>query len=729
MTPTIVADRRRKAQSREFPDLETIDARAKATRAVLLPDRWCAIGYAAGRREVFRVWGKRIPDELLLSPDWLNTAEPEALLGGERAWLVDFDAALAERDGASRSRRQQVERVRARRGDRRRFNLAPARSSGCSSSGSSGPRTPQQTRRGARGPARRAARFAGPRLRPARHADQQHRERRRPGYSPSDERAPPLTPSESAKLPKEKDALQLLTLRARHRARQPARRQHRQRAPPRAAHRAAHDERAVARHVRPLPDGAVESAGRREATGCSRRRRSTRCAATRVAYLRPDRPAAAAAHRQAALRHPAASSASASSIAAGRRRDRHRQGARRAAADVRDREPQGAAAEGRRRRPRQGHPADRRRGRRPRSIATRTRARRCARSRTPFSDAQTSEQGRRDQGAAERVGRHRVLARASLQLQRLPARSAVFGRLSRRRAVGARRREEPAERSARRATFTAARTTTSRRSPRCSIADARALRRRCSMRTRRDRRCCRRSSRTRCRRNRATRSIVRAARARAVARSHRSRRRRCSYIEAAPQNEAMFTVQTPEGAGERRRSRRSPGRATLGDHVAQTLAAQPLAMKRRPRDAVAAQARRCGRAPRAADARSGRRQAEPRLPGDAADRRAEHRVSHDARRVLVPARRVDHGAREPPARADARGQPERRLRRRLRVGREPEGRHAARQRRLPARAVARAGRERGDPAQRLHGQPRAGRVQHRRSTRSARGAPRTCCRD
>src|SRR5262245_43702953 len=28
-----------------FPDTEVIDARAKATRAVLLPDRWCAIGY------------------------------------------------------------------------------------------------------------------------------------------------------------------------------------------------------------------------------------------------------------------------------------------------------------------------------------------------------------------------------------------------------------------------------------------------------------------------------------------------------------------------------------------------------------------------------------------------------------------------------------------------------------------------------------------------------------
>ena len=79
-----------------FPETDTIDARAKATRAVLLPDRWCAIGYAAPRREVFRIWGNRIPDELLLSPDWLATDNPETLLGGDRAWMIDFDAALAK---------------------------------------------------------------------------------------------------------------------------------------------------------------------------------------------------------------------------------------------------------------------------------------------------------------------------------------------------------------------------------------------------------------------------------------------------------------------------------------------------------------------------------------------------------------------------------------------------------------------------------------------------------
>ena len=94
---------RPKASRRDptFPETETIDARAKATRAVLLPDRWCAIGYAAPRREVFRIWGNRVPDELLLSPDWLATDNPETLLGGDRAWMIDFDAATHQRHGAA----------------------------------------------------------------------------------------------------------------------------------------------------------------------------------------------------------------------------------------------------------------------------------------------------------------------------------------------------------------------------------------------------------------------------------------------------------------------------------------------------------------------------------------------------------------------------------------------------------------------------------------------------
>ena len=48
---------RRRRTCRSFRRRETIDTLAKSTRAVLLPERFCAIGYAAGRREVFRVWG------------------------------------------------------------------------------------------------------------------------------------------------------------------------------------------------------------------------------------------------------------------------------------------------------------------------------------------------------------------------------------------------------------------------------------------------------------------------------------------------------------------------------------------------------------------------------------------------------------------------------------------------------------------------------------------------
>src|SRR5437773_9608652 len=96
LTPTNPLPAPDVAADPEFPPLETIAAQAKMTRAVLLPERFCAIGYAAQRREVFRVWGGTVPDELVLSPDWLATDDPEALLGGDRAWMVDFDAALAK---------------------------------------------------------------------------------------------------------------------------------------------------------------------------------------------------------------------------------------------------------------------------------------------------------------------------------------------------------------------------------------------------------------------------------------------------------------------------------------------------------------------------------------------------------------------------------------------------------------------------------------------------------
>ena len=123
MTPNNLAEQGNEEAQPHFPDHEAIDAKAKETRAVLLPDRWCAIGYAAGRREVFRGWGARIPDELLLSPDWLNAGGPEPLLGGERSWLVDFDAAL-EKGMALDVTQQQVDEFARRQGDAQPFDLA-----------------------------------------------------------------------------------------------------------------------------------------------------------------------------------------------------------------------------------------------------------------------------------------------------------------------------------------------------------------------------------------------------------------------------------------------------------------------------------------------------------------------------------------------------------------------------------------------------------------------------
>ncbi|HSW22910.1 MAG TPA: hypothetical protein VLJ62_09095, partial [Burkholderiaceae bacterium] len=94
-TPTNALPAEGDAPQPEFAPRETIDALAKTTRAVLLPERFCAVGYAGARREVFRVWGRTVPDELVLAPDWQASDNPEALLAGDRAWMVDFDAALA----------------------------------------------------------------------------------------------------------------------------------------------------------------------------------------------------------------------------------------------------------------------------------------------------------------------------------------------------------------------------------------------------------------------------------------------------------------------------------------------------------------------------------------------------------------------------------------------------------------------------------------------------------
>ena len=191
-----------------FPELGTISAKAKETRAVLLPDRWCAIGYAAGRREVFRVWGKRIPDELLLSPDWLNAGAPEPLLGGERAWLVDFDAAVEK--GMALAISQQAVNDYARQHHARPFDLAMGTLERLVVVGLEWTKDPATSAQELADllAAQRDSHGLGfvPLGTPTNNT-----EAAPAGYSPSQERAAPATDTENALLPKQKDALQLLT--------------------------------------------------------------------------------------------------------------------------------------------------------------------------------------------------------------------------------------------------------------------------------------------------------------------------------------------------------------------------------------------------------------------------------------------------------------------------------------------------------------------------------------
>ena len=192
----------------EFPNLETIDARAKETRAVLLPDRWCVIGYASRGREVFRAWGKRIPDELLLSPDWLDTAAPESLFGGERSWLVDFSKAL-ENGMALEVTQQFVDAFTAQRGAPR-FDLAQGTLERVLVIGLEWTKDAAQTAEELADlfAAQRDSEGFGfvPLGSPTNNTGASPS-----AYSAAVERTPPPSASASAKLPPEKDALELLS--------------------------------------------------------------------------------------------------------------------------------------------------------------------------------------------------------------------------------------------------------------------------------------------------------------------------------------------------------------------------------------------------------------------------------------------------------------------------------------------------------------------------------------
>lgn len=195
----------------QFPDTPTIDAKAKQTRALLLPDRWCAIGYASGRREVFRAWGKRIPDELALSPDWLNLDDNqrEALFDGERAWLVDFDAAL-DKGMALQVDQASVNEFLLRRHDALGFNLATDTLERLIVVGL------EWTKDAAQSAGELAELLAAQRDSEGLGfvplgTPTNNTELAPSGYSSAEERDPPPTAGENAQLPKEKDALQLLT--------------------------------------------------------------------------------------------------------------------------------------------------------------------------------------------------------------------------------------------------------------------------------------------------------------------------------------------------------------------------------------------------------------------------------------------------------------------------------------------------------------------------------------
>lgn len=101
-------------------EAQAVSTLSRQTFAMLMPDRFCAVGYAAGRREVFRAWGDNVPDILPMSPELdpalASSGEAnDALFGPEREWLFKFDAAVkvglgievTEDDVATHLRRRQ----------------------------------------------------------------------------------------------------------------------------------------------------------------------------------------------------------------------------------------------------------------------------------------------------------------------------------------------------------------------------------------------------------------------------------------------------------------------------------------------------------------------------------------------------------------------------------------------------------------------------------------------
>ena len=206
-----------------FPPTDVIDALAKATRAVLLPERWCAIGYAAGRREVFRVWGNTIPDELVLSPGLARDRRPR----GAARWRSRVDGRL----------RRGAQERHGHRSDTGQDRAAAAECSGrplrschrhARAAGRRRLRVDEERRRQRRRlhrPPGRASGFERPGLRGAGHADQQHGGRAG-GLQPEFEQ--PASASRSGQQQGRPGRAAAPAVGVRHRARGAARRQHRE---------------------------------------------------------------------------------------------------------------------------------------------------------------------------------------------------------------------------------------------------------------------------------------------------------------------------------------------------------------------------------------------------------------------------------------------------------------------------------------------------------------------
>ncbi|MBP7392908.1 MAG: hypothetical protein KA945_03620 [Zoogloea sp.] len=90
------------AEPPAFPEGLALASRLSAQPvAVMLPDRFCAVGYARGGQMVFRKFGSVVPDVLPMSPI-IGPGDPplpddaEPPFAGEAAWLADYAKAEAQ---------------------------------------------------------------------------------------------------------------------------------------------------------------------------------------------------------------------------------------------------------------------------------------------------------------------------------------------------------------------------------------------------------------------------------------------------------------------------------------------------------------------------------------------------------------------------------------------------------------------------------------------------------